>query len=131
VYTAPPADDDVGGAVPATLSLTLGAPAGFGSFQAGAARDYLSSTTATVTSSAGNAALIVTDPSPYNTNHLVNGSFAPAQELQVKNTVGSYQTMPAGLRFWGGPTAGEVVRSTSSSRSGPTSRCARARTPSR
>jgi hypothetical protein len=46
----------VGGSVPATLSLSLGAPASFGTFTAGVPRDYLASTTATVTSSAGDAA---------------------------------------------------------------------------
>ena len=99
----------VGGPVPATLSVTLGAAPSFGSFQAGVARDYTASTTATVTSSAGNAALIVQDTSPFYTNHLVNGTFALSQELQVKNNDGNYQTMPAGLRFWGGPTANESV----------------------
>ena len=38
----------VGGTVPATLSLTLGAPASFGDFMPGVARDYDASTTATV-----------------------------------------------------------------------------------
>jgi hypothetical protein len=97
------------GSVPATLSLTLGAPPSFGAFTAGVARDYFASTTATVTSSAANAALIVVDSSPYYTNHLTNGAFALPQELQVKNNSGVYQTMPTGIRFWGGPTAGEVV----------------------
>jgi hypothetical protein len=100
---------NVVGAVPATLSLTLGAPATFGSFVAGTAQTYNASTTATVTSSAGNAALIVQDTSPYYTNHLVNGAYALQDELQVQNNFGTYQTMPAGLRFWGNPTASEVV----------------------
>jgi aminopeptidase N len=99
----------VGGTVPATLSLSLGAPTNFGAFTAGVARDYFASTLATVTSSAGDAALIVQDPSSFYTNHLVNGSFALPQELQVKNNSGTYQTMPAGIRFWGGPTASESV----------------------
>jgi hypothetical protein len=98
----------VGGSVPATLALTVGQPA-FGAFTAGIARDYLATTTATVTSSAGDAALIVQDTSPFYTNRLVNGSFALAQELQVKNNAGAYQTMPAGIRFWGGPTAAQAV----------------------
>ena len=53
--------------------------------------------------------MIVQDTSPFFTNHLVNGSFALAQELQVQNNAGQYQTMPAGLRFWGAPTSNEVV----------------------
>jgi hypothetical protein len=51
----------------------------------------------------------VQDTSPYYTNRLVNGTYALAQELQVRNTFGAYQTMPAGLRFWGAPTASENV----------------------
>jgi hypothetical protein len=47
----------VGGTVPPTLALTLGAPASFGTFQPGVARTYEASTTATVTSTAGDAAL--------------------------------------------------------------------------
>jgi hypothetical protein len=105
---SPDQQSTLGSAVPATLAVTL-APVSFGNFQPGVARDYLASTTATVTSSAGNAALIVQDTSPFYTNHLVNGSSALSQELQVKNNFGNYQTMPAGLRFWSGPTAGEAV----------------------
>jgi hypothetical protein len=103
------AQTDITGTVPATLALTLGAAPSFGAFTAGLAKDYFASTTATVTSSAGNAALIVQDPSAFYTNHLVNGSYAMAQELQIKNNAGAYQTMPAGLRFWSGPTANESV----------------------
>jgi hypothetical protein len=99
----------VGGSVPATLSLTLGNQPSFGAFTAGLAKDYLASTLATVVSSAGDAALIVQDPSAFYTNRLVNGSFALAQELQVKNNTGTYQTMPAGIKFWGGPTGSESV----------------------
>ena len=99
----------VGGTVAPTLSLTLGAPASFGAFTPGVARDYTASTTATVTSSAGNAALIVQDPSAFYTNHLVNGSSALAQPLQVRNSTGAFGTMPAGVKFWGAPTAAENV----------------------
>ena len=102
-------DMPVGGTVPPTLSVSLGAPASFGAFTPGVARDYFASTTATVTSSAGNAALIVQDPSPFHTNHLVNGSFALAQPLQAKAANGTYGSLPTGIRFWGGPTAGEQV----------------------
>ena len=53
----------VGGTVPATLSLTLGAPAAFGAFTPGIAKDYTASMTATVISTAGDATLTVADPS--------------------------------------------------------------------
>ena len=54
-------DSEVRGTVPGVLAVTLGAPASFGAFTPGVTRDYLASTTATVTSSAGNAALTVHD----------------------------------------------------------------------
>jgi hypothetical protein len=76
-----PADIDngtVGGSVPATLSLTLGAPASFGAFTAGVAHTYEASTTANVISTAGDAALSVSDP-----GHLTNGAFSLPQPLQV------------------------------------------------
>jgi hypothetical protein len=58
--------------VPATLSLslTLGAPASFGAFTPGVSDDYTASTTANVISTAGDAALTVSDP-----GHLANGAF--------------------------------------------------------
>ena len=53
----------VGGTVPATLSLTLGAPATFGAFTPGVAREYTASTTANVISTRGRrGAERVSDP---------------------------------------------------------------------
>jgi hypothetical protein len=72
-------DGTVGGSVPATLSLTLGAPASFGAFTPGVAKDYAAQTSATVTSTAGDAALSVA-PSPA---YLANGSFSLPEPLQV------------------------------------------------
>ena len=69
---------DVGGTVPATLSLTLGAPATFGAFTPGIAKTYTASTTAGVISTAGDATLGVGDP-----GHLANGSFTLPQPLRV------------------------------------------------
>ena len=69
--------------MPATLSLTLGTPAGFGAFTPGVAKDYTASTTATVISSAGDATLSVADPSATNTGKLVNGTFALAQPVSA------------------------------------------------
>src|SRR6201999_3178116 len=76
----------VGGSVPATLSLVLGAPATFQPFVAGVAKDYLASTTATVVSTAGDATLTVSDPSSTATGHLVNGTFSLPQALQADAT---------------------------------------------
>ena len=69
----------VGGTVPATLSLTLGAPASFGAFTPGVAKDYTASTTANVISSAGDAALTTSDP-----GHLMSGTFALPEPLVVE-----------------------------------------------
>jgi hypothetical protein len=57
-----PAVADVGGTVPATLSLSLGAPASFGAFVPGAAKTYTAQTTANVISTAGDASLTVSAP---------------------------------------------------------------------
>jgi zinc carboxypeptidase len=67
-----------GGTVPATLSLTLGANASFGAFTPGLVKDYTASTTANVISTAGDAALTVSDP-----GKLMNGTFALPSPLEV------------------------------------------------
>jgi X-Pro dipeptidyl-peptidase len=72
------ASGDVTGSVPATLSLTLGAPASFGAFAPGVTKDYTASTTANVISSAGDATLSVSDP-----GHLTNGTFSLPSPLAV------------------------------------------------
>jgi hypothetical protein len=68
----------VGGSVPATLSLSLGASASFGAFTPGLAKEYTATTTANVISSAGDATLSVSDP-----GHLANGTFSLPEPLQV------------------------------------------------
>jgi LmbE family N-acetylglucosaminyl deacetylase len=78
------ANGGVSGTVPATLALSLGAPAAFGPFTPGVAKDYLAQTSANVISTAGDATLSVADPSTIATGHLVNGSFALPQALQAK-----------------------------------------------
>jgi Bacterial Ig domain len=78
------ASGSVGGTVPATLALTLGPPVAFGAFVPGLATDYSASTIATVISTAGDAVLSVTDPSPTAPGHLVNGGFALPQALQSR-----------------------------------------------
>jgi X-Pro dipeptidyl-peptidase len=92
-------DQPVGGTVPATLALTLGAPAQFGAFTPGIAKEYTASTTATVISTAGDATLAVADPSPTNTGKLVNGAFALASPLQGLGVV----------KTWAAPTSNESV----------------------
>jgi hypothetical protein len=67
----------VGGTVPATLSLSLGAPATFGAFAPGVDRTYDASTTANVISTAGDATLSV------DGGRLTNGAFTLSEPLQV------------------------------------------------
>src|SRR3954447_20345742 len=81
--TATPVGGDVGGSVPATLALTVGAPAAFAPFTPGVGKDYTASMTATVTSSAADAALWLAAPSATSTGRLINGTFALPQPLQV------------------------------------------------
>ena len=71
-------DGSAGGTVPATLALTLGPAAAFGPFTPGMAKTYTASTTATITSTAGDALLSVTGP-----HHLTNGAFSLPQALQI------------------------------------------------
>jgi hypothetical protein len=82
-YTSAPGT--VTGLVPATLSLTLGAPASFGAFVPAATREYTASTSANVISSAGDAALTVSDP-----GHLTNGAFSLAEPLRVEFSKASW-----------------------------------------
>jgi hypothetical protein len=74
----------VGGTVPATLALILGAPAAsLGTFTPGVAKDYLTTLTATSTSTAADAQLTVNDAGTTAPGHLVNGPFALSARLQA------------------------------------------------
>jgi carbohydrate binding protein with CBM6 domain len=84
----------VGGSVPATLSLALGAPATFGAFTPGVAKDYTAATTANVVSTADDAALTVSEP-----GHLTNGAFSLPEPLQVSLSKAA----------WTAPTSNEPV----------------------
>jgi hypothetical protein len=95
---------EVGSTVPATLALTLGAPATFAPFLPGVANEYTANTTATVTSSAADAALTVTDPSSTATGHLVNGTRPLPQALKVAG-----KDLPAVVKTWSDPAATDVV----------------------
>jgi endonuclease/exonuclease/phosphatase family metal-dependent hydrolase len=104
----------VSGNVPATLALTLGTPASFGAFVPGDPRDYLAGTTATVTSTGGDATLSVLDPSSTATGRLVNGTYALAQQLQVNANGGAFAPMrtdngPLTLMSWTGPVSKQSV----------------------
>ncbi len=94
----------VTGTVPATLSLTLGPPATFGAFQPGQTKDYTATTGATVTSSAGDATLTVSDPATNAPGHLVNGTFSLPQPLRVGGA-----PLPATAKSYAGPVANDVA----------------------
>jgi hypothetical protein len=101
-------DGQVSGSVPGVLAVTLGGPASFGAFVPGVTRDYTASTVATVTSSAGNAALSVHDAAATNTGRLVNGEHVMPQALQVKAGTGAFAPIggtgaPTPLMSWNGP----------------------------
>ena len=100
--------------MPATLALTLGAPASFGAFTPGVAKDYTASTTATVISTAGDATLSVADPSSTATGHLVNGTFSLPSALQagaagdtLADVGGS--AAPTLLKTWADPVSNDLV----------------------
>ena len=108
-----PVPGEVGGTVPATLSLALSAPATFGAFTPGVARDYTASTTANVISTAGDATLSVADGSPTSPGHLVNGSFVLPQRLQA-SAGGAFAPVggsdsPTALKTWSAPTSNDSV----------------------
>jgi hypothetical protein len=93
---APTAVDNTAavGVVDPTLSLTLGASPSFGKFEPGTAKDYTAQTTANVISTAGDAALNVSDP-----GRLVNGTFSLTQPLQVSGVP----------KTWSSPVSNDVV----------------------
>jgi hypothetical protein len=108
-----------GGTVPATLSLSLGAPVTFGAFTPGVAKTYLASTTANVISTAGDATLSIADASSTATGHLVNGSFVLPEFLQARAgnaatpastyaNVGS-SSAPLSLLTWSAPVSNDAV----------------------
>ena len=89
----------VGGTVPATLSLTLGAPASFGPFTPGVAQDYLGVHDGERDQHRGRRGADGRDPSPAATGHLVNGAFSLPQPLQA--SCGTVKT-------WSAPVSNEV-----------------------
>jgi len=107
VITLPPAGGAVGtvsGTVPATLSLTLGTPASFGTFTPGVTHDYTAATSADVVSTAGDAALTVSDPDTTHPGHLVNGAFALPSPLLAGGA-----PLPSVVRTWTAPVSHDPV----------------------
>jgi hypothetical protein len=106
-----------GGSVPATLSLSLGASAGFGAFTPGVARTYTASTTANVISSAGEATLSVHDASLNAPGRLVNGAFSLPTPVRAKGAsagglggaFGPVSANPLTLLTYANPVSNDAV----------------------
>jgi hypothetical protein len=94
----------VGALVPATLALSVSGPAAFAPLSPGVDKTYSATTTATVTSTAGDAALTVADPGTTAPGKLVNGSYSLAEPLRVAGA-----TLPAAVKTWTGPTSSQAV----------------------
>jgi beta-glucosidase len=112
VKIVPAPTTTVGGTVPATLALTLGAPASFGPFSPGVTKDYSATGTATVTSSAGAATLSVADPATAHPGHLVNGGFVLPSALQADANGGAFGPVgnsPLTLLTFAGPVSADQV----------------------
>ena len=99
------ASGGVSGTVPATLSLTLGPAPSFGAFTPGVNRTYTATGTANVISTAGDAALSVTDPSTMAPGRLVNGAFSLASPLLVGRN-----PLPAVVKSWTSPVSNDPVQ---------------------
>jgi hypothetical protein len=116
-YLGTQAAGGVSGSVPATLALSLGSAPSFGAFTAGLTKDYTAGGTANVLSTAGNAALSVSDPDPTAPGHLVNGAFALPSALQAAATSGggtgtgtaTVGNAPATLENWSAPVSNDAV----------------------
>jgi hypothetical protein len=90
--------------------------------------------TATVTSTAGDATLSVTDPSANATGRLVNGPFALAEPLQARANAGAFAPLsttagsPLSLLTYAGPVSNDAVTLRSGSTSPRTTASEPART---
>src|ERR1700754_523726 len=76
-------DGGAGGQTPATLTLDLGQADAFTTFVTGVDRAYTTTATARIVSTALDATLSVADASATEPGHLLNGTFALPQALQI------------------------------------------------
>jgi PKD repeat protein len=83
----------VGGVVPGVLSLEVTGSANFGAFVPAVTRDYTATLSAVATSSATAAELTVRDANTRSPGHLINGTRALAQPVQVGATDADHTTM--------------------------------------
>ena len=100
--------------MPATLALTLGAPASFGTFVPGVSNDYTAGTTATVTSTGATRRSACSTRAPPPPGRLINGSFALADQLQANANNGAFAPLrtdngPLTLLTWNTPISATSV----------------------
>ena len=103
---------DVSATVPGTLSLNVSPAASLGAFTPGVERDDAAPLAANVVSTAGDAALSVTDPSATAPGRLVNGAFALAQPLQSRVDPAAFAPIggsPLTLKTYPGPVSNDQV----------------------
>ena len=93
----------VSGSVPVTLELALGSDGNFGAFTPGVERRYTTTLSADVVSTAGEAALTVTDPSRVAPGRLVNGPYALAHPLLAQGA-----PLPSVVKAWTSPSRESV-----------------------
>ncbi len=111
----------VGGDVPSLLNLQIQSTVGsFGTFQPTVAKSYETALAATVTSTAGDAALSVADNGTTAPGHLVNGAFAlpsplNARAINATNPTQAFAPLaeatgtPTALLSYSGPVNSDVV----------------------
>jgi hypothetical protein len=112
VYASTDATGTIGGTVPATLSLALGGSTSLGAFTPGVERTYDASLSATVTSTAGDAALSVSDPSSNATGRLTNATYALTEPLQLKAGSGAFAPLtnaPLTLLTYNAPVSNDAI----------------------
>lgn len=104
----------VGGTVPGVLSLTIPGSVSFGTFMPGIARAYDVTMAASVTSTAGDAALTVADSGATAAGHLVNGADALDSPLALRGDPSAAYTdlgaSPVTLRTWSGPVTNDPAQ---------------------
>jgi hypothetical protein len=112
-----PVDGSANAAVPATLSLTLGAPASFGAFTPGVDKSHAATTSANVISTAGDATLRVADPSANARGRLVNGRSRSLIRSKQRPAAGRSLRSAPGCRCSPTPVRSATTRSRSASAS--------------
>ena len=106
----------IGGTVPATLNLTLGAPATFGAFTPGVDQEYTATTTAGVISTAGDATLTVSEPRPPGQRAVQPGRAAAGRDVSPRRGPARCRTTPSRSRSSSSSSATDPLRTGSYSK---------------